>query len=862
MSSDIRKILDQFYRRLWNEIFVYQINYNYYRERFWKTYDISLFNSFDIRPFIRACIVFMGRVVIPREPVIREELVEIFLPNLITKTLEEFDKFIDDLIKEDPEIDDRLPIYNIYRSLAEITRLHKRFGGITEKNYEIFIICASLIGMYFHRTPVYDLDYIYPASPELYEKYHIKDPLYNNFPKKFSRSDVRYIHETYLEESESLYRPTFEIPRKITRDVVKLQNDYAYDLEEIIEDIPSLFEVNDSSFESQEKWRSLLTEICKLDNENFEGEYSRFSKLFSGKILSMGTAQGITYEYKMKIGEMEKLVVGKVSLPFALTSSNVQNIFEYQVGSRLNKVYDKIPIFMYTYAMGQYTPGPLMPGITLPSHSNQTFNFMKQVNREMGLDPKDNIDIMTTFYQHAGKGSRLLVEYLYYPVSKPHKDIKDHNENVVERFYFIFFTILESLKFIHQETGFVHNDLHFQNILMKKFDKAEEHLFFWNGNFYKTRNETFPFIIDYGFAVIRKDMDKEYSVRNVLFPPYSLENYRRPYIGYMDNWNQDAISFVSKFKFELNLILTEMKKNKNSDSTFKKQLEELNVFVNNLMLLYFFDVTLDDLPESQQEKMYGELDEYISLISIMNYFPIQRNYYIDSLRKYYLDSNNWPPDMKKFFERRFVKVDKNSVSKFSNVKGGLQNDRGMRRSVRYDILKNIGNDREISLRDRYDISDIREEYILFEDLLPDFSVIEKFFKKTFPNFDIRLLYIPSLTEIRLDREELEKYKEVRDKNKIKLYKLFYNWSLFSKMQFAINNSSIISETVIEELFDKDFIQESLELYSSVVNDILNVIDTEYQEDDSITDDMINLTLMVYNNYAEMPDEEDIENIYF
>lgn len=862
MSSDIRKILDQFYRRLWNEIFVYQINYNYYRERFWKTYDISLFNSFDIRPFIRACIIFMDRVVIPREPVIREELVEIFLPNLITKTLEEFDDFIRDLIKEDPEIDDRLPIYNIYRSLAEITRLHKRFGEITEKNYEIFIICASLIGMYFHQTPVYDLDYIYPASHELYEKYHIKDPLYNNFPRKFSRSDVRYIHETYLEESESLYHPAFEIPRKITRDITKLQNDYDYNLEDIIDDIPSLFEINDSSFESQEKWRSLLTEICKLDSKNFEGEYSRFAKLFSGKILSMGTAQGITYEYKMKIGELEKLVVGKVSLPFALNSSNIQNIFEYQVGSRLNKVYDKIPIFMYTYAMGRYTSGPLMPGITLPSHSNQTFNFMKRVNREIGLDPKDDIDIVTTFYQHAGKGSRLLVEYLYYPVSKPHRDIKDHNENVVERFYFIFFTILESLRFIHQETGFVHNDLHFQNILMKKFDKAEEHLFFWNGNFYKTRNETFPFIIDYGFAVIRKDMDKEYSVRNVLFPPYSLENYRRSYIGYLDNWNQDAISFVSNFKFNINLILTEMKKNKNSDSTLKKQLEELNVFVNNLMLLYFFDVTLDDLPESQQEKMSGELEEYISLISIKNTFPIQRNYYTDSLRRYYLDSNNWPPDMKKFFERRFVKVDKNSVSKFLNVKGGLQNDRGMRRSVRYDILKNIGNDREISLRDRYDISDIREEYILFEDLLPDFSVIEKFFKKTFPNFDIRLLYIPSLTEIRLHREELEKYKEVRDKNKIKLYKLFYNWSLFSKMQFAINNSSIISETVIEELFDKDFIQESLELYSSVVNDILNVIDMEYQEDDSITDDMINLTLMVYNNYAERPDEEDIENIYF
>lgn len=853
MSVD-RKILDQFYHRLWNEIFVYQIDYNFYRERFWKTYDISLFNSFDIRPFIRACIEFMNRVVVPREPVIREELVEIFLPNLITKTLEEFDDFIMDLIKERPEIDDRLPIYYIYRSLAEITRLHKRFGEITEKNYEVFIICASLIGIYFHRTSLYDLDYIYPASRELYEKYHIKDPLYNNFPRKFSRSDVRYIHETYLEESRSLSRPVFDIPRKITRDVRKLQNDYDYDLEEIIEDVPSLFEINDSSIESQEKWRSLLTEICKLDSKNFEGEYSRFSKLFSGKILSMGTAQGITYEYKMKINELEKLVVGKVSLPFALTSSNVQNIFEYQVGSRLNKIYDKIPIFMYTYAMGQYTPGPLMPGITLPSHSNQTFNFMTQVNRETGVDPEDDIDIVTTFYQHAGKGSRFLEQYLYYPVSKPHKDIKDHNENVAERFYFIFFTILESLRFIHQETGFVHNDLHFQNILMKKFDKAEEHVFFWNGNFYKTRNETFPFIIDYGFAVIRKDMDKEYSVRNILFPPYNLENYRRPYIGYLDDWSQDAISFVSKFKFTIDLILTEMKKNKNSDSTFKKQLEELNVFVNNLMLLYFFDVTLDDLPESQQEKMYGELDEYISLISIMNYFPIQRNYYLDSLRRYYLDSNNWPPDMKKFFERRFVKVNKNSVSKFSNVKGKLQNDRGMRRSVRYDILKNIGNDREFSFRDSYDISDIREEYVLFEDLLPEFSVIEKFFKNTFPNFDIRLLYVPSLSAIRLDREELKRYKEVKDKNKIRLYKLFYNWCLFSKMQFAVNNSSVISETVIEELFDKDFVQESLELYSSVVNDILNVVDMEYQEDETLSKEIINLTLMVYNNYVERQDE--------
>src|SRR5690606_39807215 len=99
MTSDIRKILDQFYHRLWNEIFLYQVNYNYYRERFWKTYDISLFNSFDIHPFIRACIIFMDRVVIPREPVIREELVQIFLPNLNTKTLEQFDDFIMDLIK-------------------------------------------------------------------------------------------------------------------------------------------------------------------------------------------------------------------------------------------------------------------------------------------------------------------------------------------------------------------------------------------------------------------------------------------------------------------------------------------------------------------------------------------------------------------------------------------------------------------------------------------------------------------------------------------------------------------------------------------------------------------------------------------
>lgn len=862
MSSDIRKILDKFYRRLWNEIFLYQVNYNYYRERFWKTFDISLFNSFDIRPFIRACVIFMDRVVIPREPVIREELVQIFLPNLNIKTLEQFDDFIDDLIKERPEIEDRLPVYYIYRSLAEITRLHKRFGEITEKNYEAFIICASLIGIYFHQNDVYDLDYLYPTSHELYEKYHIKDPLYNNFPRKFSRSDVRYIHETYLEEFESLTRPVFDIPRKITRDVKKLQNDYAYDLEDIVEDIPSLFEVNDSSFESQEKWRSLLTEICKLDSKNFEGEYSRFAKLFSGKILSMGTSQGITYEYKMKMGELEKLVVGKVSLPFAVTPSNIQNIFEYQVGSRLNKVYDKIPIFMYTYAMGQYTPGPLMPGITLPSHSNQTFNFMTRVNREMGVDPEDDIDIVTTFYQHAGKGSRSLNEYLYYPVGKPHKDIKDHNENVAERFYFIFFTILESLRFIHQETGFVHNDLHFQNILMKKFDKAEEHVFFWNGNFYKTRNETFPFIIDYGFAVIRKDMDKEYSVRNVLFPPYGLEGYKRPYIGYLDDWSQDAISFVSSFKSAVNLILTEMKRDKNSDSTFKKQLEELNVFVNNLMLLYFFNITLDDLPESYQERMCGESEEYISLVSFKNSFPVQRNYYPDSLRRYYLDSNNWPPDMKKFFERRFVKVDKNSISKFSNIKGGLQNDRGMRRSVRYDILKNIGNDREFSFRDSYDISDVREEYVLFEDLLPEFSDIEKFFKKTFPNFDTRLLYVPSLTEIRLDREESQKYREVRDKNKIRLYKLFYNWSLFSKMQFAINNSSIVSETVVEELFDKDFIHESLKLYSSIVNDIQDVIDEYHREDDSISNDVINLTLMIYNNYAERPDEEDIEDVYF
>src|SRR5690606_34875240 len=273
-----------------------------------------------------------------------------------------------------------------------------------------------------------------------------------------------------------------------------------------IKDIESLFETDDFSKEMHEKWISFLEYIYILDKQSPEGEYSRLGKLFDSEVISIDTAEGIVAKHEMKLLNMKKGIIGKYSKIPDTELGNLWSLQQYKIGIQINTLYDSIPILMFTYGYYDYTTGISIPNLKVPFGLNNLFSRVNEARREHDLSMDDEM-IMTIFSQYAGEDSITLADFI----------LDDDNSvtprmRFIDKIYMLFFCMTENLKLLYDKIGFLHRDLNFGNLLIKKFSTEREFPMKWGNENYIFRSDIMPFIIDYGFSSSKKDIHRENSI--------------------------------------------------------------------------------------------------------------------------------------------------------------------------------------------------------------------------------------------------------------------------------------------------------------------------------------------------------------
>jgi hypothetical protein len=174
----------------------------------------------------------------------------------------------------------------------------------------------------------------------------------------------------------------------------------------------------------------------------------------------------------------QNLFKGKNKI-FSTKYEKIKTLHEAIIGlMAANKVREVLPTFIWTYGI---TPCN-MPILEKPEH-NMFSGCTIPVNYK---NDGDYIGMITEYIEGEGLGSFI------------------HNNKLTEEYlYSIVLTILYSLKYAHEMTGFIHWDLHTDNIQMRRLDQDDYYIYLPNEKKYLWVGGHLATLFDFGLSSMK-----------------------------------------------------------------------------------------------------------------------------------------------------------------------------------------------------------------------------------------------------------------------------------------------------------------------------------------------------------------------
>jgi hypothetical protein len=212
-----------------------------------------------------------------------------------------------------------------------------------------------------------------------------------------------------------------------------------------------------------------LTEICN-DSDlclavgksydkilNFFNNFHSFDYL-SNNIYRIGneSANGVIYQLKYAHRHYDAYTVLKLSIDNR--SDNL--MYEYIVGSFLNRIISRIPCFIGTFGIFRFKTHKAWKDV-ISDGNNHKIDKQYLVNNLYNIEPEPTINTIHTSCQEPSKLC-ILIENI--PAAKSLHDMKNRSEFTQHDFIFVYYQIYSGL--IMLKGDFVHNDLHNDNVLL------------------------------------------------------------------------------------------------------------------------------------------------------------------------------------------------------------------------------------------------------------------------------------------------------------------------------------------------------------------------------------------------------------
>lgn len=172
-------------------------------------------------------------------------------------------------------------------------------------------------------------------------------------------------------------------------------------------------------------------------------------------------------------------VKNKIVIKTPKTNEEIRNmLFEYYIGSRfINKLRNKTPNFMYTY--GIFMCNPLI-------NTNKTVGDDKVSMSSVNFCNDDNKNNIYLLFEKID-GSNL---HEYIMEIKTEQDLDNLINSIIQ--------IIISLDIAQKEGQYVHNDLHSENVMLRKIKTPIEYNYIVGKSKYKMKLNYIATIIDYG----------------------------------------------------------------------------------------------------------------------------------------------------------------------------------------------------------------------------------------------------------------------------------------------------------------------------------------------------------------------------
>lgn len=240
---------------------------------------------------------------------------------------------------------------------------------------------------------------------------------------------------------------------------------------------------------------------------------SPYTAVLNSQVLSQSTLESIVYTTRLDTNIRPGLsMITKVNKRGVLYGP----LYEYVIGTVLNRHIPQIPGFMYTY--GYYDGLP-------PSLIGDTAALIGYRSNNTALVPNQYYN---GFFQYLRTGVPLywFIRNKDYVAQLGERTLT-HSQTVL----LIYFILMNNIAYMNNQNGFIHQDLHIGNVMVVFLPQQYIiNLKVYNGEGFvniPVYTNMYPYVIDYGFASVRMggiDDERIYS-RSISLPvPHYLED--------------------------------------------------------------------------------------------------------------------------------------------------------------------------------------------------------------------------------------------------------------------------------------------------------------------------------------------------
>lgn len=321
---------------------------------------------------------------------------------------------------------------------------------------------------------------------------------YDNFPvlaNDTSREYVRILSENTNQYIDRLVRVS-------NRERDRYTIDQLVEVCSTVDGVSRQMTNNPYSYSHNENVHKVMLGIQMMANNTTDSPYTA---VLDSVVLSQGTLESMVYNSSIQTSTPIPMV-NKISMLNDLYGP----LYEYTVGTVLNRYMRDTPGFMYSY--GYYNGLP-------PSLVGNRAAVLGYMNN-------DNVHIDKDYYEGF---------FQYIPNSITLGDFVHNRDRVVQlgnrilsheqSTYLLYLMMLNNVAYMNSITGFVHGDLHYHNVMVSILPQlhAVNLKVYNNGTYIDVTiiTNAYVYIIDYGFSVIRY-RDDQYLYSKILGIPVPI----------------------------------------------------------------------------------------------------------------------------------------------------------------------------------------------------------------------------------------------------------------------------------------------------------------------------------------------------